>query len=203
MTKEELTNIEMILYALYLKGGETKKIHTEDVALKCFKLSPSRFSWIKHPKYPNLESVRRPLISARSKENGSLVSGRHGKTKENQVSDGWIFTPNGIDWIEKNKTRIELLLGSKQKPIKRTQIGKQIFEFRNSIAFKKFLKDETCENIHPYEFTNFLNASLDTPSSILCDRVDKIRAIASKAREDEIVKFINKAENHFSRLLKL
>jgi len=201
--EEELTNIEIILYALYLEGGETKKINTEDVALKCFKLSPSRFSWIKYPKYPSLESVRRPLISVRSKENGSLVSGRHGKTKENQISDGWIFTPNGINWIEKNKARIEFLLGSKQKPIKRTQIDKQIFEFKNSSAFKKFLKDKSCDNIQPYEFTDFLNANLDTPSSILRDRIDKIRAIAFKAKEDEIVKFIDKAENYFSNLLKV
>lgn len=202
MTKEELSNIEIILYALYLKGGEVKKIHTEDIALQCFKLSPSRFSWIKYPKYPNLESVRRPLISARSKESGSLVSGRHGRTKENQVSDGWIFTPNGINWIEKNKDKIELLLGSKQKPVKRTQIDKQIFEFKNSTAFKKFLNDKTCENIHDYEFTDFLNANLDTPSAILRDRIDKIRAIASKAKEDEVTEFIKKAEIHFSNLLK-
>jgi len=202
MTKEELSNIEIILYALYLKGGEVKKIHTEDIALQCFKLSSSRFSWIKYPKYPNLESVRRPLISARSKENGSLVSGRHGKTKENQVSDGWIFSPNGINWIEKNKDRVELLLGSKQNPVKRTQIGKQIFEFKNSTAFKKFLNDKTCENIHDYEFTDFLNANLDTPSAILRDRIDKIRAIAFKAKEDKITEFIKKAETHFSNLLK-
>jgi len=203
MAKEELSNIEIILYALYLKGGEVKKIHTEDIALQCFKLSPSRFSWIKYSKYPNLESVRRPLISARSKENGSLVAGRHGRTKENQVSDGWIFTPNGINWIEKSKDRIELLLGSKQKPAKRTQIDKQIFEFKNSTAFRKFLNDKTCENIHDYEFTDFLNANLDTPSAILRDRIDKIRAIASKAKESGILEFINKAEVHFSNLLKL
>lgn len=201
MTKEELTNIEIILYALYIKGGKTEKIHTEDIALECFKLSPFRFSWIKYPKYPSLEAIRRPLIGARLKERGSLVSGRHGKTKENQTSDGWIFTPNGISWIEKNKARIESLLGSKQKSLKRTNIDKQIFEFKNTIAFKKFLKDKNCKNILPYEFTDFLNASLDTPSSILRDRVDKIRAIVATAKEKEVIKFINEAEKYYSNLL--
>lgn len=201
MMQTELSNIEIILYALYLNGGETKKIHTEDVTLKCFELSPSRFSWIKYPKYPSIESVRRPLISARTKEGGSLISGRHGNTKENQVSDGWIFTPKGIDWMERNKARIESLLGSKRKSAKRTQLDKQIFELENSPAFKKFLKDKECKSILPYEFTDFLNASLDTPASILRDRIDKFRAIAATAKKQEIINFIDAAEKYFPNLL--
>lgn len=203
MKKIDLSNIDIVLYILDNLGGAIKKVPTEDIALECFKLIPSRFSWVLHPRHPDMEPVRKALFAARSEVGGALVAGRHGKTKENQVSDGWIFTPNGIHWIEKNKDRIELLLGSKQKAVKRTQIDKKIFEFKNSTAFKKFLNDKTCENIHGYEFTYFLNANLDTPSAILRDRIDKIRAIASKAKEDEIVEFINKAETHFSNLLKL
>lgn len=202
MNKIDLSNIDIVLYVLNNLGGATKKVPTEDIALECFRLIPSRFSWVLHPKYPDMEPVRKALFAARSKTGGVFVAGRHGRTKENQVSDGWIFTPNGINWIEENKDRIGLLLSSKRKPIKRTQIDKQIFEFRDSSAFKKFLKDKTCKNIQPYEFTDFLNANLDTPSAILRDRIDRIRAIASKAKEDEIVEFINKAENYFSNLLK-
>ena len=203
MTKEDLTTIDIILYALYLEGGMTKKTNTEDIALKCFKLSPFRFSWIKHSQYPSLESVRRPLITARSKEGGSLIQGRHGKTKEDQVSEGWIFTPKGIEWLESNKNRIESLLKLKPSQPKRTQIDKRIFELKNSVAFKKFVREKDCKNILPYEFTNFLNASLDTPSSILRDRIDKIRAVAATAKEREIINFVNMAEKYFPKLLKI
>jgi len=203
MTKEEITTIDIILYALYLEGGKAEKIDTEDIVLRCFKLSPSRFSWIKYPRYPSLESVRRPLIKVRSKEHGSLIQGRHGKTKEDQVSEGWIFTPKGIEWIENNKNRIESLLKIKQKPHKRILIDKKIFEYKNSNAFKKFKKDKDCKNILPYEFTDFLNASLDSPPSILRDRLDKIRAIAATAKEQEIINFTNMAEKYFSNLLKI
>lgn len=203
MIKEDIATIDIILYALYLEGGMTKKINTEDIALRCFKLSPFRFSWIKYSQYPSLESVRRPLITARSKEGGSLIQGRHGKTKEDQVSEGWIFTPKGIKWIESNKNRIESLLKLKQSLPKRTQIDKKIFELKNSVAFKKFIREKDCRNILPYEFTNFLNASLDTPSSILRDRLDKIRAIAATAKEQEIINFVDVAEKYFSELLKI
>jgi len=203
MTNQELTNVDIVLYVLYLLNGTTKKISTENIALECFRLAPSRFSWILHTKYPDIEPARKALFQARSKKNGGLVFGRHGKTKENQISDGWIFTPNGITWIEKHKSRIELLLNTKQKLLKRTRVDKQIFSLKNSNAFKKFLKDRGCENVLPYEFTDFLNASLDTPSSILRDRVAKIRAIAATAKEQEIINFINIAEKHFSKLLRI
>lgn len=201
MKKEEISNIDIIIYALYILGGDAQKIHSEDIALECFKLSPSRFSWIKHTKYPSLESVRRPLISARSQEGGILVSGRHGKTKENQVADGWILTPNGINWIKNNFTKIELFLGNKQTIKKRTEVGKKIYELKNSTAFKKYFKNGDCKSILPYEFTNFLNANLDSPSSILRDRLDMVRATAATAKEEKILDFINNAEKYFTKLI--
>lgn len=201
MVSQELTNVDIVLYALYLLNGTTKKIATENIALECFRLAPSRFSWILHSEYPDMEPARKALFQARSKNNGNFVFGRHGKTKENQISDGWIFTPNGIAWIGKNKSRIEFLLNTKQKPLNRTGIDKQISSIKDTNAFKKFLKDGKCDNIPPYEFTDFLNASLDTPSSILRDRIAKIRAIAATADEQEIINFIDIAEKFFFKLL--
>lgn len=197
MAKKELANIDIILYALYLLGGTAEKIPTENITLKCFRLAPSRFCWILHPKYPDMETVRRALIEARSIKRGGLVFGRHGRTKEDQVSDGWILSPAGIAWVEKSKSYIENLLGKKQKPVTRTKIDKRINELENSVAFKKFLKDKGCQNILPYEFTDFLNANLDTPSSILRDRVNQIRAIAKQAKREKIIDFVDKSEKYF------
>ncbi len=53
-------NSELVVYALYLLGGESHPVHTEDVALKCFELFPDSFSWVKlEPK------KRRSLSNAR------------------------------------------------------------------------------------------------------------------------------------------
>lgn len=201
MQQKILTSHDVILYALYVLGGTTQKVHTEDIASKCFKLLPSQFSWIKYANYPSLEAVRRPLIQVRSNEGGTLVLGRHGRTKEDQVAEGWIFTPQGIKWIEQNKERIARQLDSPlDRPKKRTDVDKKIYEIKNSSAFKKFLKDKNCSNVFKYEFTNFLNASIDTPSPILRDRLVKIRAIAYN--QEEIIEFLNLAEKKFADLLR-
>ncbi len=200
MTKEEISNMDIVLYTLFLLGGTTKKISAEDIALKCFKLSPSRFSWILHPQYPDLEPARKTLFDARSSRNGGLVSGRHGKTKENQISDGWIFTPAGIKWIENRKEYIEHVLGENSSVGKRTKTEKKVYELEKSVAFKKFLKENNLDNIKPYEFTDFLNASLDTPSAILKDRVSQAKAIVATYKKAKLIKFIELAERKFSDL---
>lgn len=202
MQKKELTNMDIVLYVLYKLGGTTRKIFTEDITLECFRIVPSRFSWIIHPQYPDLEPVRKALFEARSSRHHNLVYGRHGKTNENQVSDGWLFSPSGIQWIKQNKDGIQSVLGLNKVKKLRTNIDKLIFSIKNSSAFRKFEKDNNCENILPYEFTDFLNASLDTPHSVLRDRLERIRTTAASAQENNIITFTESAEKYFSELLR-
>jgi len=42
---QDLSNNDIVIYAIFKLGGVEKKIHTEDIAMECFKLSPEKFSW--------------------------------------------------------------------------------------------------------------------------------------------------------------
>ena len=44
----KLSNIDVTIYALYKLGGWQKRIHTEDIALECFKITPRKFSRTKY-----------------------------------------------------------------------------------------------------------------------------------------------------------
>ena len=63
---DTFANREMVLYALYILGGATKKCHTEDIAFKCFQLWPTVFSWTKYSQYPDKEIVRFGLTDSRT-----------------------------------------------------------------------------------------------------------------------------------------
>ncbi|MDQ6756111.1 MAG: hypothetical protein M3004_04165 [Bacteroidota bacterium] len=43
--REELSNIEIVLFALHKLGGISKKIHTEKIAWVSYQLDKERFSW--------------------------------------------------------------------------------------------------------------------------------------------------------------
>lgn len=82
-----LTNHEVVLLAVYLLGGETSPIETEDIAVKVNELAPGAFTWKKYPAQINLEIVRVVLSNLRRDEDGSLLIGKG--------NDGWMLTERG------------------------------------------------------------------------------------------------------------
>ncbi len=104
-----LTNRDMVVYALYSLGGATKRFHTEDIALKCFEVWPSAFSWTKYPEYPDKDIVRVALTDARKEKFGFLVDGRTGqtrgqanRTKRRRTGDGLTWA---VEWINRQGCR--------------------------------------------------------------------------------------------------
>lgn len=83
-----LTNHEVVLLAVYLLGGETSPIDTEDIAVKADKLAPNAFTWRKHSDQINIEIVRVILSNLKRTEDGNLLVGK-GK-------DGWMLTERGL-----------------------------------------------------------------------------------------------------------
>jgi len=76
---DKLSDKDIVLYALYLLGGWQKRIHTEDIAFKCFQLAPSKFSWVKYPHFPDLAPARFALESVKRPKYGLLVKGESGR----------------------------------------------------------------------------------------------------------------------------
>lgn len=94
MAKRTLTadasQIELVTLAVYLLGGATAAIDTEDVAVKVNELAPGRFAWRKYPDQINLELIRVYLSAAKSRGNYLAGSGR----------TGWTLTSHGLRWAE-------------------------------------------------------------------------------------------------------
>jgi hypothetical protein len=89
-----LANHQIVTLAVYLLGGETKQIDTEDIAVKANILAPGRFCWRKYPAQINIETVRAFLSDAKKTKNGSYLSGV-GK-------DGWLLTQAGLRFALEN-----------------------------------------------------------------------------------------------------
>jgi len=70
-----MSDKDIVLYSLYLLGGWHKRVHTEDIALKCYEIAPSRFSWVKYPQYPDLAPARFALEATKKAQYGALVRG--------------------------------------------------------------------------------------------------------------------------------
>lgn len=99
--------MELVTWAVYLLGGDQKRIDTEEVAVRAFQLAPKRFSWRKYPEQINLELVRVYLSAAKKAEHGELLTGS-GRT-------GWSLTRKGLAWLSSARSKLQAIGTSEPK----------------------------------------------------------------------------------------
>lgn len=193
---EKISDKDIVLYALYLLGGWQKRVHTEDIALKCYQIAPSKFSWVKYPQYPDPQPVRFALEKC-----GALVKGGSERKKTVKSVGGRMLTAEGIKWIKVNKPRIEQYLG-KQRPIgDRLPTDRKLKELFKSMAFKKFLDHGEQAEISHAEFAESLVCTVNTRVEVLNDRLDQLYSIAEELRKEEVKNYVNFCRSRFASLL--
>jgi hypothetical protein len=93
-SKKSLANHEVITLAVYLLGGQSRRIDTEDIAVKANDLAPGRFVWKKYPDQINLELIRVYLSDAKKAEKGRYVTG--------SGNAGWMLSQRGLEFARRH-----------------------------------------------------------------------------------------------------
>ena len=97
----QVSNAEIVTACVYVLGGASKSIDTEDVAIEAHRIAPERFSWRKHQAQVNLELVRVSLSDAKKVGRRWLAG---------SGNEGWTLTAAGLVWARANA---ELVCGSR------------------------------------------------------------------------------------------
>lgn len=198
---DKLSDKDIVIYALYLLDGWQKRVHTEDIALKCYELAPTKFSWVKYPQYPDLAPARFALETAKKPQYGSLVKGESEKKRTVRNIGGWMLTDKGIQWIKENKPRIEQYLG-KHRPIgDRLSTDRKLKELLRSVAFNKFRNYGEEAEISHAEFAESLICTVNTGAKVLNDRLEQLCSIAEMLKKEEIKKYVDFCQKRFALLL--
>ena len=90
---KSLSNYQIVTIAVYLLGGDSRYVDTEDVAVKANELAPGRFTWRKYPDQINIHNVGAFLSDAKKPKNGNYLVGSEKK--------GWLLTENGHRFVRK------------------------------------------------------------------------------------------------------
>jgi hypothetical protein len=91
---ERNSAVEIVTVVVYLLGGKTRSVHTEDVALRANEMAPGRFAWRKYPEHIDLQAVRFALENAKRAHCGYLIG---------TGNEGWMLTQSGLAFAEKNE----------------------------------------------------------------------------------------------------
>jgi len=196
-----LSNKDIALYALYILGGWQKRVHTEDIALKCYELAPSKFSWVKYPHIPSDSTTRYALEPLEKQKYGALVKGESERKRTLKSIGGWMLTSNGVEWVEANKGRIEEYLGKYLPAGDRLAADRKLRELMVSAAFRKFRDGGEQAEISHAEFAESLVCTVNTAAEVLNDRLEQLYSIAEELKREDIKSYINFCRKRFASLL--
>jgi len=205
LSKNELSNIDIALFALYKLGGISKKIHTEYVAWEAYQLAKERFSWrlpdFREKGFPDKTPVRFALEQAKKKENGRLVSGRAGGDINRPELEGWRFTPQGAEWIKKNERRILTALKQKAPDLPKLVAERFIRQLKNDPCFLSFNKSGNLNEVSPYMFADMLACAPDASKEIMKQKFERLLTTANLVNDEEILKFLEACAIKFAQLI--
>ena len=208
------TNWEIAVVALHNRGGTTRRVHTEDVALECHTLAKTRFSWRKYPDQPDCDIARVALSDARKPENGSLVSlagpvkqrsgRRHKRPSEREAL--WMLTPDGIEWMRHRGARVRDALASPEGPRASTSESRQyarraIQHLTVHPAFIRYRTDGHCDGLSEADFVDSLKCTLNSSPGTLRARLEEAMARAALLDEGELQGYLKQCQGRFARLL--
>lgn len=194
-------NRELVVYVLALLGGDTHRVRTEDLALKCFELFPTSFSWTHYPKYPDKDIVRVALTDARKEQYGGLVEGRYGATRtvghgegRKAAQDGWMLTPKGIGWLAENRARLEALLGGGFSKSHRQAVLRRLEKFRNHPVFRRFGEGSGSFSATLGELADMLGCRVDTDEAVWRRRLEELSRLGIAGGQKDVTAFVDACE---------
>jgi hypothetical protein len=136
MANPELSNVQLVILAVYHLGGERKAVDVEDIAVQSYKLAPQKFAWKKYPEMIDKAVVQYALKDASLPKNGPpLLTG--------SIKHGYILTLSGLEWVILNENQSNFSDVSNFRS--KSNFEKLILErtrLETSLAFRKFTDNE-------------------------------------------------------------
>lgn len=187
------------MLALQMEGGALHRVHTEDVTLRCFKLAPDAFSWLKQRNYPDKEVVRKDLIRLRDGQFGGVfVRGRAGLTRKEEdgpaSTDGWQLTQEGVQWLLDNQERVQNHMG--QRLVKTTR-QEDLRSLQRVIRHELFARyQENSNTFAPTlgELAEMLRCRVDSDDAVWSSRFASLRNQARLTGQTAIAEFLARCE---------
>ena len=201
---EGIPNRELVVYTLSLLGGGYRRVHTEDIAVKCFELFPASFSWTKYEQYPDKDIVRVALTDARKERYGGLVKGRAGqkrghsaKTRRAPAADGWILTLGGIEFVRENEDRLAAFGESAELKEHRQRVLQQLGRVRRHVLYRQFNDDPRQFAPSIGKIADLLRCRVDAEQTVWDSRFEGVRRLATAADKPAVLEFIKRCEKAY------
>lgn len=184
--EKQLANHEIVTLAVYLLGGGTQRVDTEDIAVKANELVPARFTWRKYPSQINIDTVRKRLWDAMAPAKGQYLAGSE--------KQGWLLTSAGLKFAAENIGLVSSVNLSKERMgLKERQwLRSERVRMLTSAAFAKIQTGRT-ESVTTQEAEEFFRLDAYVTNPAREQKIIRALTVFGNDRElGEIVKILTR-----------
>lgn len=195
----EITNKDLVLFALYELGGAERLVHTEDVAVEVFRypLGQQWYQWERYAEYPDKERVARELRRLKNTKGNALVKGHVNIGAKKDRLDGWKLTAAGVDRIRSIEKQIMAALGREEVTHSKYKIDKLRSRITATSCYKLYLLDSTLKEANDHDFTDMLYCFPDASNQRVRDAYDKLLANAKALSATDLIDFLEATRYRF------
>ena len=195
-----VTNRDLVLYALFISGGAEKPIHTEDVAAQVFRfdLGRQRYRWQKYAQFPDKERILRELRRLKVSKGGPLIRGHANIGAKRDRVDGWSLTSLGVDRVKAIEETLKKALGGSGS---HHRYSEETLRQRISKAscYRAYLRGPRMAELKDHEFTDMLRCLPDAPNDKIRSTYDNLMARAKAVGAEDLQQFLRAARKRFSK----
>jgi hypothetical protein len=180
----DITNSDLFLYALYLCGGIARFVDVEDAFIKMWETAPERFSWRKYsyPHYKIAHDALSDITKPRKGQADLLMRTPDGLGRQ--------LTAKGVAYVEERLSGFEKFARgeSKSAPDRRPS-QRALAALDRDIRVRAVLNGNRAD-LKRHEAATLLRCTLDSPAHIWRERLETLKAGATAAKRDDLVKFL-------------
>lgn len=126
-----LPQSDVVVIAAYLLGADSKRIDTEDIAVKAHELAPGMFTWKKYKDQIDRELIYKHLWDlTKADKSGEYVVGAK--------NDGWMLTVAGTDFARKAVASLKGVPPAVKKKKEEPWVGRERARMLAEAAYAKF-----------------------------------------------------------------
>ena len=200
---EDLTNVEVVTYALAQLQDEGKPTHLERIAAKAYELAPGSFRWDldEYSDFVDKDKVRVSLIDAGRPKKGGLVQAvgvrKGGQSKR---ADLWRLTSAGASWVRENEERLQARVAGPTRRFKKGKADALRNRLTRSSLYGEFMEIGFV-SANPYAFTDLLECSPDAANSVVDQRLDELRAQVQMLGDVDLLAFLDACAQAHAEML--
>lgn len=190
MTNDDLreSNLSLFTWCLYLLDGAQRRVDIEEIYVKCFEISPSRFSWRTRSDLPDAKKLSKALVDAESKTDFIIKFDVHTRG----------LSAAGLSWIERYLPKLRHLYGGGMVPPGKSNVHRKLAQsLRAHPIWDDFKSGNTDASI--FSLSDALHCSPGSPNLVWKSRFEEILIAANVLADPELETFAIFAADVYSR----